>query len=44
MCDEVVVVRKRRRRTDSSTGIFRGSCSIGEWTKYEKVEDADEAG
>lgn len=32
------------RVVDSSTGIFRGSCSIGEWTKYEKVEDAETAG
>ena len=31
------------RVVDSSTGIFYGSCAIGDWTKYEKVEDADEA-
>lgn len=31
------------RVVDSSTGMFRGSCSLGEWTEYEKVEDADEA-
>ena len=32
------------RVIDNSTGMFRGSCSIGDWTQYDKVEDADEAG
>ena len=32
------------RVVDSSTGLFRGSCSIGDWTQYKKVEEADEAG